>query len=185
MADSRLVKDVMVLALQLEASARAVDALRTLDQHDIEYGVVSDECGDLLIIVTKEQLRTIKADQPLQALTINVPHPIHIEPDDAFDSIVQIWMDDFALNKDLVGIVVQQQGKVLGILLRETIQELSQVMAVGRLEGTSKGRVTYKCLKCPRGSKCPGGPERKEVTHFDRKNPPTCSRGLEMERVRE
>ena len=184
MADSRLVKDVMVPAVQLKASARAGDALLTLDQKGVEYGVTTDESGKPLMIVTKEQLSTAEADDFIQTLTLNVPHPKPIEPDVRLSSIVQMLAESLTINIDFTGFIVQDQGKVLGVLLRETILEhawsilfdksnfaglyLNDPRSRGNpIRGVPK-RIVFECPICYKRTSV-------RWEDYDPNNPPTCN----------
>jgi hypothetical protein len=182
MSDSWMVKDEMVLTVRLEANVTAWDGLQTLDQKNVEYGVISDETGKLFAIVTKEQLKTAETDEPLRALTKDIPHLEAIELDDTFDIIVQVWADNFVFNQDLLGIVVQKQGDVQGILLRKTIVEHALSMLSGRrLAGSPLGPTGSVLFECPIDY------ERKyiDVDYYDPRNPPVCSNGHKMRRIRE
>lgn len=181
MADSRLVKDVMVPTVRLEANVTAHDALQTLHQENLDYGVVSDKFGKLLGIVTREQLGTAAEDEPVQALTKDMSYPEPIELDDVFDFIVQVCADNFLFNRGLLGIVVQKQGHIQGILLRETIIEHALSTLSGRrLAGSPLGHARDVLFECPIDH------ERKyvDIDYYDPENPPTCSKGHKMRRVR-
>ncbi len=190
MADSRLVKDVMVPTVQLEANVRAGDALQTLDQKNIEYGVVCDESGRLLVIVTRKQLRDVEPDECVQVLTANVPHPVPIKPDDSMNSIVQMLAEDSTIKYGFTDIIVQEQGNVQGVLLHETIEEhawfiLDRVRFRGSLMSLSRPRgdplrvpkpMLFKCFICRKKKLV-------EWKDYDPDNPPTCSKGHVMQRI--
>jgi len=182
--DPLLVKDLMTSAVQLEANTTASDALQALDQKNVEYGVVIDGRDKLYVIVTREQLRGVNVDAPIRGLTTNVPHPEFIEPYETLDSIVEERVKDFLIKQDLIGIVVQELGNVVGILLRNLIIEYaSSMLNTRRLPGPALRGLLFKCLKCPGHRKCPDGPEQIRLTFYDPDNPPKCSQGRQMERV--
>src|SRR6266568_3272925 len=122
----------MVPTVQFEANTEVGDALQRLDQQRIDYGVAIDEQGALLMIITREQLRTMKVNERLQTITANRAYPLPIEPDDELDEVVRISADDFSFNQNPLGIVVQKQGSIYGVLLRETIDEQAASLLVGR-----------------------------------------------------
>lgn len=160
MADSRLVKDVMFPAVQLKIDATVGEALRTL-RKNVPFGVVSDEEGEPFAIVTREHLRAAKVSELVQVLPTSMPHSRPTEPYSTLDSIVQTYADDFVVNPDLRGIVVQEQGEVQGVLLRETVEEhLLDMLNAGRLPGTPG--LLFRCKQCD----CSGV----------RESPPQCPR---------
>jgi len=172
----------MVPTVQFEANTAAGDALQKLDQQRIDYGVVSDEQGELLVIVTREQLRTVKANERLQTITTNRAYPLPIEPDEELDEIVRISADDFALNHNLLGIIVQKQGSIHGVLLRETIEEQAASMLVGR-------RLAGKPLKDALKRivfQCPVDGERRDVSseQFNPHEQQICRQGHKMKRIK-
>lgn len=182
MAGSRLVKDVMVPTVQLEVNARIGDALQTLDLMGCEYGVVSDESGRSHVIVTREQLKAAETDECLQTLTANVPHSMAIKPDIRLNSIVQMLAEDLAIGLDFTGLVVHDQGEVLGVLLRETIQGhawdiLDQSHLFGSFLKDPRSRGNIVRVPKPMLYECPVCHKKRLVDGrtLDPDNPPTCS----------
>lgn len=182
MEDSPLVRDVMVPIVQFEAHIAAGDALQRLDQQCIDYGVVSDEQGELLVIVTREQLRTVKANERLQTVSANKAYPLPIEPDEKLDDIVRISADDFALNENLLGIVVQKQGSIHGVLLRETIEEQAASMLVGRRLAGKPLKDTLKRIVF----QCPVDGEVRDISsgQFNPHEQQICKQGHKMRRIK-
>jgi Mg2+/Co2+ transporter CorB len=182
MVDSPLVKDVMVRTVQLEAKTSACEALQTLSQEEVENGVVYDEYGKLLGIITMGQLQIADTFETVQTLIKNTLCLEPIEIEDKFDIIVQVWADAFFSNQSLLGIVVQKQGTIQGILLRETIIEHALSTLSGRrLAGSPLGHTRSVLFECPIDH------ERKlvDIDYYDPSNPPTCSKGHKMRRVRD
>jgi len=182
MKDSPLVRDVMVPTVQFEANTEVGDALQKLDQQRIDYGVVIDDQGDLLVIVTREQLRTMKANERLQTITANRAYPLPIEPDEELDEVVRISADDFSFNQNPLGIVVQKQGSIYGVLLRETIDEQAASLLVGR-------RLAGKPLKdAPKRIvfQCPVDAETRDLSseQFNPHEQQICKQGHKMRRIK-
>jgi hypothetical protein len=123
MANSQFVRDAMVPAVQLDANATIGETLRTFDQRKVLFGVVSDKWNRPLTIFIKERLVISQAKEPAEVLTVNVPYPLSIELHERLDLFLQAQFGDFALNQNFIGIVVQEQGIVQGVLLREIINQ--------------------------------------------------------------
>jgi hypothetical protein len=181
MADSPLVKDVMVRTVQLEAKTSACDALQTIFQAEVENGVVYDEYGKLLGIITKRQLQIADSHEPVQTLIQNTICLEPIEFDDDFETIVEVWANIFLFNQGLLGFVVQKQGNIQGVLLWETIIEYALSALSGRrLAGSPLGKARSVLFECPIDR------EQKyvDIDYYDQRNPPTCSKGHKMRPIR-
>ena len=196
------VKSMMNPAVRIETHMTAGDALRTLEQHNVPFGVVSDVDGTPLLMVTQDQLSNVKRDEQLYMFTVDVPRPAPIEPFESLDVISQTWAEKFATGDDYTDIVVQDLGNTsnrLSILPRESINGLVQNIGpnlqissllgdsyvgfpVGRIAGdpaittTVNTKRKFVCHDCPRGEECPEGPDVQEidVKSYDPDDPPKC-----------
>lgn len=164
MADSELVKDVMFPAVQLKSNTTVDEALQELNRKNVLYGIVTDFKGRPAI-VTREHLSAAKANQLVRVLSTKKPHLRFIEPYLSMDNIVQTYADDFIYNRNIMGILVQEQGELQGILLRETIEKY---VSMNRIGGTPK--LLYRCKKCP-GPPCSGDSYYPPICPKDSKRP--------------
>jgi len=172
MGDSELVKDVMLPAVRLDMNLTIREAQQLLKE-DILFGVFGNVKGKPFPIVTRTQLSAAQADKPVRNLTMYLAHPVPIESDCNLDFIVLTRANDFEFNQESMGIVVEEQGEVRGILLWETIEErVLDMLNTGRLRGTPIGMPLYRCKQCPGDPRCPGV----KLMYYDPKNPPECPR---------
>jgi len=133
MADSLLVKDVMLPAIYLEADITTSKALKLLKQKNVEYGVVGDVKDELFGMVTRHLLRTIKANKPVRDIITNELQVVHTQQDTPLDTIVQSYQENLHLNPNLVGFVLSDKGIVQGILLRELVEKQALQVAVDQI----------------------------------------------------
>lgn len=172
MGDSELVKDVMLPAVRLNMNLTISEAQQLLKE-DILFGVIRDVEGKPFPIVTRTQLSAAQADKPVRNLTMYMAHPVPIDSNCKLDIIVLTRAYDFVFDQDSVGIVVEEQGEVRGILLWETIEErVLDMLNTGRLRGTPMGIPLFRCKQCPGNPLCPGV----KLMYHDPKNPPVCPR---------
>jgi CBS-domain-containing membrane protein len=173
MEHPRLVKDVMVPAMRLDAKMRSVDALQVLDQRNIEYGVVCDQAGKPSTIISREQLRAAEPDESLHVLNTYIPYPVSIDPDDNLNSIVQMLAEDVTCQYESTDLIVQKQGNIQGILIYQTL------MSLFRPRGDSlrvPPTMIFQCSICK-------AKRSVEYKDYDRNNPPMCH-GQEMHRIK-
>lgn len=173
MENPRLVKDVMVPAVRLDAKMRPVDALQVLIQWNMEYGVVCDDAGKPSIIISREQLRVAEPDESLQALSTYIPYPVSIDPDDNLNSIVQMLAENVTCQHEFTDLIVQKQGNIQGILIYQTLMSLSRPRGDPlRVPPT----MVFQCSICF---------AKRTVAYkdFDRNNPPMCH-GRDMIRIK-
>jgi hypothetical protein len=173
MEHPRLVKDVMVPAVRLDAKMRPVDALQVLIQWNIEYGIVCDEAGKPSTIISREQLRVAEPDESLQALSTYIPYPVSIDPDDSLNSIVQMLAEDVTCKYEFTDLIVQKQGNIHGILIYQTLMSLSRPRGDPlRVPPT----MSFQCSICL-------AKRSVEYKDYDRNNPPMCH-GQVMRRIK-
>src|SRR5712691_2845598 len=112
MADSLLIKDMMLPAIYLEADMTTSKALKLLKQKNVEYGVVGDVRGESFGMVTRKLLRAVKANKPLQDIITKELQAVHTQQDTPLDNIIQSYQENLRLNPDLVGFVLSDKGIV-------------------------------------------------------------------------
>jgi CBS domain-containing protein len=181
MADPKLVGEVISPVAQLDPDATVAEAVETLDRAGAAFGVVSGARGELLALVTAEQLRAgHSGGQRLQMLVADAPRPIVVEPRVTLDSVIQRLTKDLVLQPGLAGIVVQERDHLKGVVPRDEIVEYASRTAkrgiADRLEGAPVDVLLYECEI---------DHERKLVAYYDPKNPPRCSAGHLMKPVEE
>lgn len=178
MADAKQVQEMLSPVMLLDVRATVADALQRLEQANAAFGIVGDEKGQPLGLVTAEQLRAADSDACLQSLISDAPGPIFIEPHVTIDNAVKMLAKDLVLKPNLAGIIVQEQGQVRGVLPRQVVVEhASQVVTretADRLEGAPIDVLFFEC---------PEDHERKLVAYYDPQNPPKCSKGHLMKPV--
>lgn len=173
MGHPRLVKDVMVPAVRLDANMRPIDALRVLIQSNMEYGVVCDEAGKPSIIISREQLRVAKPNESLQALSTYIPYPVSIDPDDNLNSIVQMLAEAITCQHEFTDLIVQKQDSIQGILIYQTLMSLSRPRGDPlRVPST----MLFQCSICL-------AKRSVEFKDYDRNDPPMCH-GQVMHRIK-
>lgn len=178
MATLKKVRELALPVLILEANVTVAEALKKLEQAKTTFGVISDERGQPLGLVTVEQLHAAQKDVSVNSLIVTTLRPTMVEPSVTIDDVVKMLAKDLVLNPDLSGVIVQDQGKVQSVLPRKTIVEYaSRVVIRGtidRLEGAPVDMLFFEC---------PEGHERKLVAYYDPQNPPKCSKGHLMKPV--
>jgi len=157
---SRVVKDVMDPSVRIEPGITKGDARQTLMQQNVPYGVLSNTEGKQFTILTMDQLSAPSLDEQVQVFAVNLPvFYVTIDPHDNLDDVLLTWATDFAANQNLIGMIVQEQNEILGVLPREKIEEHARSMSpgnfdlpqregytgypVGRLEGASLSGNAY------------------------------------------
>ncbi len=172
------VQELILPVAVLEANMTVSEALTKLEQTEAIFGVVSDEKGQALGLVTVEQLHAAQKNASVQSLIVTTPRSITVEPSVTIDDVVKMLAKDLVLNPDLSGVIVQDQGKVQGVLPRKTIVEYaSRVVTRGtvdRLEGAPVDTLFFECIE---------DHERKLVAYYDPQHPPRCSKGHLMKPV--
>jgi len=178
MATRKQVRELILPVSILENTMTVTESLKKLEQATATFGIINDAKGQLLGLVTVEQLRTANKDTSVQSLVTIGAHPIVLEPSVTIDDAVKLLAKNLVLNPDLVGVIVEDHGKIQGVLSRKTIVEYaSRVVTRGtidRLEGAPVDTLFFEC---------PEDHERKLVAYYDPQNPPKCSRGHLMKPV--
>lgn len=163
-------------AALLEADMTAAEALEKLTQSQTPFGVIRDEKGQWLGIVTREQLQAAPKDAVLRQMIAR--RVLTVEPEVTMESAVTMLAKDLVLHPDLSGVIVQTQGRLQGVLPREVLVEhASRVVtrgSAGRLEGAPVDLLFFECAE---------DGERKLVAYYDPQNPPRCSQGHLMKPV--
>lgn len=166
-------------AALLAADMTVAEALEKLAQSQMPFGVIRDEKGQWLGVVTRGQLQATQEDVDIRQLTA-VRRVITIEPEVAIESAVIMLAKDLVLHPDLSGVIVQTQGHLQGVLPRQVLVEhASRIVtrrSVDRLEGAPVDLLFFECAE---------DGERQLVAYYDPQNPPKCSRGHSMKPVEE
>lgn len=166
-------------AVLLDEKQTADEALKTLEQARVEFGLVYDASDKPISLVSKEQLRQADGDESLNSF---LPYPsglIVVELGETIDQVAQRYGKELELRPNLAGVVIMERKELRGILLREEIvSQASRVVLRGAgtsyLEGSPIDYVIYEC---------PEDHERKFVDYYNPQNPPRCKRGHLMQIV--
>lgn len=177
MAMFEQVRQFTLPAVILEADWKAAEALQKLAQSQAPFGVVCDQKGQWLGIVTREQLQEAQRDVDLRQLTAAQP-VITVEPEVTVESAAEMLAKDLVLHPALPGVIVQTQGHLQGVLPRRVLLERASRIVTrtftDRLEGAPVDLLFFEC---------PEDGERKLVAYYDPQNPPKCSQGHLMKPV--
>lgn len=162
--------------IPLDADLSVAEALRRLEEAGVTFGIVRNEQGQPIGLVTPEDLRQAAPETRLEALLSAMPQPIFVEPGVSLDHAVQALAKDLVLTPQLSGAIVQERGRVLGVLSRQELVRRASRLAlrnvVDRMEGAPVDLLYFVC---------PQDGERQLVAYYDPRNPPTCSQGHPMQ----
>lgn len=174
-------------AAPLDEKQTAYEALKTLGQAGVEFGVVYKASGKPKSLVSKEQLRRADGNELLNSFLPDPSGLIVVEFGETIDRVAQRYGKQLELWPNLAGVVVMERKELRGILLRQEIvsqlrQEIvshaSRVVVRGAgtsyLEGSPIDYVIYEC---------PEDHERKIIDYYDPQNHPRCTRGHLMQIV--
>jgi hypothetical protein len=143
-----LARDTMELAVHLEGNMTVRDVQQMLEQpeqQNVTYVVFPTRQGAPFGVVTRQGLRTANENARLQGVTRDVLSAQSVSPDETLDTIMQKWTDEFASNPEVKGILVQEQGNVLGVLPRERIEEFVQRFQLEeKVFGDIGGQAPYR-----------------------------------------
>jgi hypothetical protein len=164
---------LLIKAKLLKASGTVAEVLSELG--DVPYGVLKGESGELLALLSVDELRSINSNEPIQTFIANQSRPLTVDLQLELDKVVQGFAQDFVAHPDRGGLIVQDKGEVKGILPRKTIVEqalrIVSRRSIDRLEGAPLDVMIFECTE---------DPERKILDYYDSANPPKCSKGHEM-----
>ncbi|HEU5376618.1 MAG TPA: CBS domain-containing protein [Ktedonobacteraceae bacterium] len=124
-AGSGRVRDAMKRVARIERDETVDRALQKLEQEHVDVGLVDSPKGEPFGIVTQKQLLKADKGKELNALVRNrnVPAKTPVRPDDRLDEVTEKWGEQFGTRRTVKGMVVEEEGQVLGILSRDSFEK--------------------------------------------------------------
>ncbi len=172
MSDKLLyVRDVLVTDFLLLSSEQSVtDAHDKLVQASATYGVVTNDSDQPIVLTTVNALANSKPEATLQTLSTA---PLLVT--DSQVLLAQAILSSSRMlfrHPEIVGLVVSEKGKVIGVLPVQTLgkhaEEVERHRSITELAGVPLTRARYFY--------CPEGPfhYKELVIRYDPDNPPRC-----------
>ncbi len=172
------VRDAVTPTVILDARATVAEALARLDQAGAAFIVLQDEYGGLQGPFPAETLRQAEGQVRLGDALTGAPPPIVISSQMDVGQVTRMVAKDLVLNPRLAGVIVREEGRVLGViprtLLAQRASRLGTRGAADRMEGSPLDILYFEC---------PVDGERRLVDYYDPQNPPICSHGHRMKPV--
>jgi CBS domain-containing protein len=172
MADEALfARDALVTDFVfLDAKQTVTQAHEKLTQAGATYGIVANANGVPVAVTTVGALATISNPNiTLQAAPLLPAFVVGAEA--LLDQTVSFSAQTLVEHPEMAGLVVEDQGKVVGVLTRQTIRKHAQRIKtrggdITELAGVPQTRVKYFV--------CPEGDYKKLVVLYDPDDPPVC-----------
>lgn len=145
-----------------------------LDAANQDFVIVRDAQENIRALLDKTTWQHENRAEILE----RAPTPISVSVSTTIEQAVRMTAKDLVLNPKLPGLIVLNQGTVVGVIPREQLAE--QVArsvtrsGTGVLEGSPLGKLVYEC---------PIDHQRIEVDYFDPASPPRCDAGHLMDPV--
>ncbi len=154
----------------IESNRTVSEAKEQLTREKRTYGVVIKSDGMAIGLVTIGTLSSV-SDQTMNARGL-LSFPIFIADTEVLlDQAVSFSAQTLVENPEIVGLVVEEKGKVVGVLTRQTARKFAQ-----RID-TPRGEITEIVGNPQNHAKyfvCPKKDYRKLVIQYDQDNPPKC-----------
>lgn len=154
----------------LEASKTVAQVKDLLSQVGSNYGVIVTPEGLPVGLVTVGELSSASNSGITVGEFVNQPAFV-VDADALLDQAVSFSAQTLVENPQMSGLVVEEKGKVIGILTRQTARKYAQRIRtrggdITELAGDPQSRAKYFV--------CPKKDYRKLVIQYDPDNPPTC-----------
>lgn len=165
------VRDVLDASFFLIDAAKTVaEASEKLSQARETYGVVLSPSRVPLGLVTAEALLSAPDSDLSLGEFLSLPAFI-VNASASLDQAVSFSAQSLVENPEMSGLVVEEKGKVIGILTRQTARKHAQRIKtrggdITELAGDPQSRAKYFV--------CPKNDFMKLVIQYDPDNPPSC-----------
>ncbi len=165
------VRDVLDTGfILLDANKSVAEAKELLAQTGSTYGVVVSP-GELSIrLITVGSLSSISNSGSVLEEFRSLPTFI-VDADILLDQAVSCSAQSLVENPKMSGLVVEEKGKVIGVLTRQTARKHAQYI-------TTRGGDTTELAGNPQSQAkyfvCPNKDYSKLISQYDPDNPPTC-----------
>jgi hypothetical protein len=154
----------------LDARGTVVAAKELLEQAGRTYGVVISPDGVPIGLTTVGALSSVPDSRVAVGEFLGLPAFI-VDADVLLDQAVSFSAQTFVENPEMSGLVVEENGKVIGILTRQTARKYAQRIRtrggdITELAGDPQSLAKYFV--------CPNKDYSKLISQYDPDNPPTC-----------
>lgn len=154
----------------LEATATVAQAKELLLQAEKNYGVIVTPNGMPIGLVTIGELSSASNAGIAMGEFLSLPAFV-VDADALIDQAVSFSAQTLVENPEMSGLVVEEKGKVIGILTRQTARKYAQRIRtrggdITELAGDPQSRAKYFV--------CPKKDFIRLVIQYDPDNPPTC-----------
>jgi hypothetical protein len=170
----------LVPAIEVDETVSIDHVISKLRNAKAPFAVVTSVRVEKIGLIHIDDLSRLSGAEGDKTIRSAIPENqglIIIESPETLVEVVHTQAKNLELRPNLPGIVVTEQDKVIGVLLRNIIiTEASRVVTRGtgisRMEGPPLGALFFKCSQ---------DNERKMVTYYDPSKPPKCSQNHVME----
>lgn len=154
----------------LEATTTVAQAKALLSQAEENHGVVVTTGGIPIGLVTFGELSSASNTDITVEEFLSLPAFV-VDADALLDQAVSFSAQTLVENPEMSGLVVEEKGKVIGILTRQTARKYAQRIrtrggGIAELAGDPQSRAKYFV--------CPKKDYRMLIIQYDPDNPPTC-----------
>lgn len=154
----------------LGAEETIAQAAERLAQAGVSFGIVTNPQGVPICPVSAGELAALPS-QEARLQEISRSPTFTVDADARLDQTVSFSAQTLVENPDMAGLVVEDQGVVVGVLPRRTIRKYAQRIKtrggdITELPGVPQIRAKYFV--------CPQQDFKKLVVRYDPDDPPTC-----------
>ena len=174
MADEPLfARDVLITDfVVLDAGQTAAHALEALAKAGVKYGIVTNGAG-IPLTLTTAGLLAANRDPEIQFESATMMPAFVVDVVVSLDQIVLYSAQSLVECPDMAGLIVENEGKVVGVLPRQTIRHYAQQIKtrggdITELAGVPQIRAKY--FVCPKDKQH----YKKLIIRYDPDDPPTC-----------
>ncbi len=166
----------------VDEGRKVADVLQLMEEAKTPFGVVLDANGNLLALLTKEQLEKADREMAVRSAVVDMPLPIAVEkrtPLNETEAVKNV-ADQLDRSPLLPGVILVDHNKPTSILLGKTVLDLAATLMArrGNMDRWEGGPVSELVFACDIDN------EQKIIPYYDPDDPPKCSAGHSTKRVR-